>query len=74
MSGSACQVRRACLPVVKTIHIVVEKVLHTPETVNKLAELGLYAETSTPARYGKMIGEDIDRLGKIVKDANIKQQ
>ncbi|MGZ5826938.1 MAG: Bug family tripartite tricarboxylate transporter substrate binding protein [Xanthobacteraceae bacterium] len=60
--------------VVKTIHLAVEKVLHTPETVNKLAEIGLYAETSTPARYGKMIGEDIDRLGKIVKDANIKQQ
>ncbi|MGZ3410319.1 MAG: Bug family tripartite tricarboxylate transporter substrate binding protein, partial [Xanthobacteraceae bacterium] len=33
--------------VVKTIHLAVEKVLHTPETVNKLAEIGLYAETST---------------------------
>jgi tripartite-type tricarboxylate transporter receptor subunit TctC len=60
--------------VVKTIHLAVEKVLHAPEMVTKLAEIGLYAETNTPDRYGKMIQSDIERLGKIVKDANIKQQ
>jgi tripartite-type tricarboxylate transporter receptor subunit TctC len=60
--------------IVQTIHDAVEKVLHTPDVAKKLADLGLYAETNTPEQYRDMIRGDIDRLGKIVKDANIKRE
>jgi tripartite-type tricarboxylate transporter receptor subunit TctC len=59
---------------VKSIHDAAEKVLHAPDVVKKLADLGLYAETNTSEQFGETIRADIDRLGKIVKDANIKRE
>lgn len=58
--------------VVGTIHAAIEKALLAPDITKKLSDVGLYAETNTPAAFGTMIHGDIERLGKIVKDANIK--
>jgi tripartite-type tricarboxylate transporter receptor subunit TctC len=60
--------------VVKVIHDRVEKVMHAPDTVKRLAELGLYVETNTPEEFREMIRADITRLGKVIKDANIKRE
>ncbi len=59
---------------VKIIHDRIETIMHTPDTVKRLAELGLYVETNTPEEFREMIRADIARLGKLVRDANIKRE
>ena len=61
-------------PVVKAVHLAVEKVMHSTDIETKLSDIGLYAVTNTPKNFSRLIHEDIERLGKIVRDANIKQQ
>ena len=40
----------------------------------RLADVGLYADPTTPEGYLDLIRTDIARLGKLVKDANIKRE
>jgi tripartite-type tricarboxylate transporter receptor subunit TctC len=60
--------------VVNSINTAVAKVLNTPEMKKRLEEVGLYVETTTPDGYRDLIRNDIARLGKVVKDANIKRE
>ena len=57
--------------VVKTVHDQVEKIIRAPDVTKKLADMGLYVATNTPDDFRAMIKGDIERLGKVVKDANI---
>lgn len=59
--------------VVKVVHDKVSQVLQAPDTVKRLAELGLYVETNTPEQYRELIRADIVRLGEVVKSANVKR-
>jgi tripartite-type tricarboxylate transporter receptor subunit TctC len=59
---------------VTSVNGQVRKVLHAPDTVKRLAELGLYVETTSPEEYRELIRADIARLGEVVKGANIKLQ
>lgn len=61
-------------PIVAAINEAVTKVLRAPDMVKKLADVGLYADETTPEQYRDLIASDIARLGKLVKDANIKQE
>ena len=58
---------------VKIVNERVSQVLQTPETIKRLAELGLYVETNTPEQYRELIRADIVRLGAVVKGANAKR-
>ena len=60
--------------IVKTLHTQIDKVLKMPEVVKRLAGLGLYVNTNTPEQFREMIKSDIARLGRIVKEANIKRE
>lgn len=60
--------------IVNSVNGAVSKVLNTPEMKKRLAEVGLYVETTTPDGYRDLIRNDIARLGKLVKDANIKRE
>ncbi len=60
--------------IVDTIHARVDGVMHSPDVVKRLADLGLYVATNTPEEFRAMIKGDIARLGQIVKEANIKRQ
>ena len=59
--------------VVKAVNERVSQVLQQPDTIKRLAELGLYVETNTPAQYRELIRADIVRLGEVVKSANVKR-
>ncbi len=50
--------------IIHTIHARVDKVLHTPDVVKRLADLGLYVDTNTPEEFRAMIKSDIARLGR----------
>lgn len=61
-------------PIIKTINESVTKVLNAPDLVKRLSDAGLYADVTTPDQYRELIQSDIARLGKLVKDANIKRE
>jgi tripartite-type tricarboxylate transporter receptor subunit TctC len=60
--------------VVGTIHARVDTILHRPDIVNRLAELGLYVTTNTPDEFRAMIRDDIARLGQAVKRTKVRQE
>jgi len=41
---------------------------------DKAAAQGVDMTTSTPEEFGRLIASDVDRLGKVVRDAGIKAQ
>jgi tripartite-type tricarboxylate transporter receptor subunit TctC len=60
--------------IVKVIHADVSKVMHSPDVLKRLADMGLYVTTNTPEEFRAMINGDIARLGQVVREANIKQE
>jgi tripartite-type tricarboxylate transporter receptor subunit TctC len=61
-------------PIITAVHDAAVKVLNAPDMVKRLAEVGLYVVTNTPDQFRELIRNDIARLGKVVKDANIKRE
>jgi tripartite-type tricarboxylate transporter receptor subunit TctC len=45
-----------------------------PEVVSKVAVQAVEMTTSTPEEFAKLIAADVERLGKIIRDAGIKAQ
>ena len=60
--------------IVKKLNEEFIKAAHAPEIVRKVAEQGVEMYTTTPEEMGKLIASDVDRLGKVVRDAGIKLQ
>jgi len=52
----------------------VNKALKTDKVRDALAKLGVDPGGSTPEEFGTTMTSEIERWGKIVKDANIKIQ
>ena len=71
----------AVLAPAKTPRAIVEKlnrelnaVLTSPETVEKLATLGIVATPGTPEQLAEQIRTDLAKYGRVVKAANIKAE
>jgi tripartite-type tricarboxylate transporter receptor subunit TctC len=60
--------------IVKKLNEEFIKAAHAPEIVRKVAEQAVEMYTTTPEEMGKLIASDVDRLGKVVRDAGIKPQ
>jgi tripartite-type tricarboxylate transporter receptor subunit TctC len=50
------------------------KAATAPEVASKVAAQAVEMTTSTPEEFGKLIAGDVDRLGKVVRDAGMKAQ
>jgi tripartite-type tricarboxylate transporter receptor subunit TctC len=50
------------------------KAANAPEVVQKIAAQAVDITTSTPEEFAKLIASDVDRLGKVIRDAGIKAQ
>jgi len=50
------------------------KAARDPELVSKVAAQAVEMHTRAPEEFGKLIADDVDRLGKVVRDAGIKSQ
>jgi tripartite-type tricarboxylate transporter receptor subunit TctC len=48
------------------------KAAKSPEVVSKVAAQAVEMYTSTPEEFAKLIASDVNRLGKVVRDAGIK--
>lgn len=61
--------------IIDRLHDEVTKALKVKEVADRLATEGGYEIVgSTPAAFGERIRSDLDRYGKLVKDANIKPE
>ncbi len=58
--------------VIAKVHEDVVKVLAMPDTREKLARQGVSPAGTSPEEFAAMIRRDIEKLGKVVKAANVK--
>jgi tripartite-type tricarboxylate transporter receptor subunit TctC len=50
------------------------KAAQSPEVVSKVAAQAVEITTSSPEEFAKLIASDVNRLGKVIRDAGIKSQ
>jgi len=60
--------------VIHKLNAELRRSLALPDVQAKLAEQGIYAETSTPAEFTKLIADDQKRWAAVIKAANIKPE
>ena len=46
--------------------------MRSPEVMEKLGAVGFDIQTGSSDEFGKMIASEVERLGKVVRDAGIK--
>lgn len=59
-------------PVIERLHAAVIEVMALPETRERMAAFGAETTTSTPEEFAAHIHSELVRLGKIVRDAQIR--
>lgn len=59
-------------PLVQKLHADTVKTLADPDVKKKFADLGVVAVSSTPQEFGRFIKSEMDKYGKLIKEANIK--
>lgn len=57
---------------INRLNSVFSEALKQPEVVSKLSGLGVEVVGGTPADFGRLIKSDNDRLGRVIRDANIR--
>jgi tripartite-type tricarboxylate transporter receptor subunit TctC len=57
---------------VAKLHGDTVKTLADPDVKKKFADLGVVAVSSTPEEFGRFIKSEMDKYGKLIKEANIK--
>ncbi len=61
-------------PIVRKLHEEFVKAAKSPEVVSKVAAQAVEMYTTSPEDFGKLIASDVERLGKVIRDAGIKMQ
>ena len=60
--------------IVKKLNEELVKAAQAPEVVQKVAAQGVEITTNGPEAFGKLVADDHERLGKVIRDACIKMQ
>lgn len=60
------------IPAINRLNSVFSEALKQPEVVSKLSGLGVEVVGGTPADFGQLIKSDSARLGRVIRDANIR--
>jgi tripartite-type tricarboxylate transporter receptor subunit TctC len=60
--------------IIEKLNGAINAALADPQLQSRLAEFGAVVMTSTPAEFGKFIGSEIEKWGKVIKFANIKAE
>ncbi len=60
--------------IINKLNAELRRSLALPDVQGKLAEQGIYAETSTPAEFTRLIANDQKRWAEVIKAANIKPE
>jgi len=60
-------------PIITKLNSVLAKILTDPQMAEKLAKQGFTPMSSTPDEFSKLIRDDMAKWGKVIKQANIRQ-
>ena len=60
--------------IVRKLNAEFVKAAQSPEVVSKVAAQAVDITTCTPEEFAKLIASDVERLGKVIRDAGIKSQ
>lgn len=60
--------------IINKLNAELRRSLALPDVQGKLAEQGIYAETSTPAEFTRLIASDQKRWAEVIRAANIKPE
>jgi tripartite-type tricarboxylate transporter receptor subunit TctC len=60
--------------IVEKLNKEINAVLADPKIKARLADLGAEALAGTPADFGKLIADDTEKWGKVIRAANIKAE
>jgi tripartite-type tricarboxylate transporter receptor subunit TctC len=60
--------------VVRKLNAELIKAAQAPDVVSKIAAQAVEMTTSTPEEFAKLIAADVERLGKVIREAGIKAQ
>jgi len=58
--------------IVARLSAEVRKILETPDVRQRMAAQGVVARHSTPAELDRFLREEVERLGKVVRDSGAK--
>jgi tripartite-type tricarboxylate transporter receptor subunit TctC len=61
-------------PLIAELNTRINAALQTVETRERLAGVGVEAVGTTPQYFGEFIKKEMDRLGRIVREAGIKPE
>jgi tripartite-type tricarboxylate transporter receptor subunit TctC len=61
-------------PIIDLLHREVVKVMQQPDTREKLAGMGFDPVASTPEEFARWISTELDRWGKVIREAKIELQ
>jgi tripartite-type tricarboxylate transporter receptor subunit TctC len=61
-------------PVIEKLNKELNALLSSPDTVERLAKLGIVATPGTPEQFGEQMKADLAKYGPVVKAANIKAE
>jgi len=57
--------------IIERLHAEAIKAMNTPETKNRLAQIGQDVTTNTPAEFGKFVRAEYEKWGRVIKEADI---
>ena len=60
--------------IIDYLNAEISRVVNSPESKSKLAQVELTATTNTPAEFGKFVRAEYEKWGRVIKDANISVQ
>jgi tripartite-type tricarboxylate transporter receptor subunit TctC len=61
-------------PIVDLLYREIKAVVALPDIKERFAVLGLIAVANTPEEFAAQIGREIDKWGKVIRDANIRTE
>ena len=72
-SGTACSCRPATAPeIIAKLNAGLNAVLRQPDIAVRLKQLNVESRANTPEEFRAFVAAEIDKWGKVVREANIK--
>ena len=59
-------------PIIDKLHGELRKIIHAPESVKRLAEVGAFPVANTPEQFAEYLRQEVQTWGKIVRENGIK--
>jgi tripartite-type tricarboxylate transporter receptor subunit TctC len=61
-------------PVIETLNAEVHKAMRRPDMIDAMSSMAVDIELSTPEEFGRIIEEEMQRWGKVIRALNLKVQ